>query len=99
MGRRRCVLRFLSGKYESAEFPVVDSPTRIGRAKDLEMVLFDDAVSDEHARLSIEGDTVWIEDLGSASGTYVNGAPIGRVALRLGDRIVIATHAMEVIAG
>src|SRR5258707_609498 len=95
MARRRCVLRFVGGKYETAEFPVADTPTRIGRDPDLDMVLFDEAVSGEHARISIEGDTIWLEDLGSANGTYVNGERIDRVALQPGDRIGIGTHTIE----
>jgi pSer/pThr/pTyr-binding forkhead associated (FHA) protein len=55
-------------------------------------------VSPEHARIAIEGGTIWLEDLESAGGTYVNGRRIGRVALAPGDRIVIGTHTMELIA-
>lgn len=91
------VLRFISGLYESAEFPVTRDPIRIGSHPDGDMVLgHDDAVSAEHARISFEAETFWLEDLGSTSGTFVNGARVGRVALKRGDRIVIGTHVMDV---
>ena len=93
----RVILRFISGLYESAEFPVGKEPIRIGSHPDGEMVLLHDAaVSPEHARISVEDGTFVIEDLGSTEGTFVNGARIGRVALKRGDRIVIGAHVMEV---
>jgi pSer/pThr/pTyr-binding forkhead associated (FHA) protein len=98
MASHRCVLRFIGGKYETAEFPVTDTPIRIGRNPDLDMVLFDEAVSDEHARIVVDGNTIWLEDLDSASGTYVNNQRIKRVALKLDDCIVIGTHTMTVMA-
>jgi pSer/pThr/pTyr-binding forkhead associated (FHA) protein len=98
MARRHCVLRFVGGKYESAEFPVA-AATRIGRDPDLDMVLFDEAVSGKHALISIVDGTIWLEDLDSASGTYVNGERIERVALEPGDRVVIGAHTIEVRPG
>jgi len=38
--------------------------------------LDDDMVSGRHARLILEGEGVWIEDLGSANGTWVDGKRI-----------------------
>jgi ABC-type multidrug transport system ATPase subunit len=50
-------------------------------------------VSREHARVVCSHGQVWIEDLGSTNGTYVNGARIGeRVALAPGDRVAFATY-------
>jgi pSer/pThr/pTyr-binding forkhead associated (FHA) protein len=95
---RRWVLRFVGGKYATAELSVADAPMRFGRDPELEVVLFDDAVSGQHARVSIVDDTIWLEDLGSAAGTYVNGQRIQRVALAPGDRFAIVTHTIEVLA-
>jgi pSer/pThr/pTyr-binding forkhead associated (FHA) protein len=89
------ILRFLSGKYESAEFPVEGTAIRIGRDPDFDMVLVDDAVSQAHARISIEGGVVWVEDLGSSTGTFVNGQRIDRVKLSPGDRVAIGGSIME----
>ena len=71
---RSHVLRFISGKYQGGEFPVVaDKQILVGRSSDLEMVLVEDMVSRKHARISMQGDQIWIEDLGSTNGTFVNG--------------------------
>jgi hypothetical protein len=49
-----------------------------------------EVVSRIHADIRIEGDTFFIEDVGSANGTYVNNLPLppgNRHRLRAGDRI------------
>ena len=50
----------------------------------------DTTVSRIHARLWREGDTSWIEDLGSRYGTTVNGHSIsGKQSLNEGDKVQI----------
>ena len=47
-------------------------------------------VSRIHADIRVEGDTYFIEDVGSSNGTYINHIPLlrgNRYRLRLGDRI------------
>ncbi len=49
-----------------------------------------DVVSRVHARIYVEGNSYFIEDLGSANGTYLNQSllsPLTRCQLNLGDRI------------
>jgi len=47
------------------------------------------SVSGMHARITIDGDTVSIEDNNSTNGTYVNGRLISRQLLNKDDEIVI----------
>jgi hypothetical protein len=94
------VLRFISGKYQGGEFPIV--PERqivVGRSSDLDMVLVEDMVSRKHARITMQSDQIWIEDLGSTNGTFVNGEKIKRAHLKEGDRVLIGTSILKVIAG
>ncbi len=49
-------------------------------------------VSRIHADIRMEGDTYYIEDVGSANGTYINNKPLSsgdRHRLRAGDRIAL----------
>jgi diguanylate cyclase (GGDEF)-like protein len=49
------------------------------------------SISRRHARLRYSGRSVFIEDLGSTNGTYVNGQLIqGRTPLQSGDRFQVA---------
>lgn len=50
----------------------------IGRAPDNDVVLDYPMISAYHARLIVEGDQVWLEDLGSANGTAI-GRPDRRI--------------------
>jgi Domain of unknown function (DUF4388)/FHA domain len=99
-GARSYVLRFISGKYQGGEFPVApDKQILIGRSSDLEMVLVEDMVSRKHARITMQADQIWIEDLGSTNGTFVNGEKIKRTRLKEGDRVLIGTSILKLIAG
>jgi pSer/pThr/pTyr-binding forkhead associated (FHA) protein len=66
-------------------------PLTIGRADDNAVALAgDDFASAHHARVEAGRDGVWIVDLGSTNGTYVNGARLdGRRKLREGDVVQI----------
>lgn len=96
---RAFVLRFISGKYQGGEFPVVpEKQIVVGRSSDLDMVLVEDMVSRKHARIALQQDQIWIEDLGSTNGTFVNGEKIKRARLKEGDRVLIGTSILKVIA-
>ena len=57
----------------------------------------DSFVSSRHARLFPRGDEMWIEDLGSTNGTYVNSTRISSpTVLRPGDRLQIGRTLLEV---
>lgn len=62
--------------------------TILGRALDATIRFDVPGVSRRHARLSVEGGTITVEDLGSQNGTYVRGDKItGRQALEDGDEL------------
>src|ERR1039458_3748414 len=92
-GGRSYVLRFISGKYQGGEFPVApDKQILIGRSSDLDMGLVEDMGSRKHARIAMQTDQIWIEDLGSTNGTFVNGEKIKRARLKEGDRVLIRSE-------
>jgi len=72
-------------------FPAGPVPLTIGRADDNAVPLPDDEfASGHHARIESQRDGVWILDLGSTNGTYVNGTRLdGRRLLREGDVVQI----------
>jgi hypothetical protein len=96
---RQLALRFISGKYQGGEFPLGTQPEIIvGRSSDLDMVLVEDMVSRRHARITIGDQLITIEDLGSTNGTFVNGEKITRASLKEGDRVLIGTSILKVVA-
>ena len=94
--RPRFALRFISGKYQGGEFPLrMNREIIIGRSSDLDMVLVEDMVSRRHAKIIVTDDQIFIQDLGSTNGTFVNGEKIRRVDLKDGDRILIGTSIIK----
>ena len=64
----------------------------IGRLPECDVLLNDTLVSRMHARISVQGDSVVVEDLHSSNGVYVNGLRVGHsTVLCEGDRILIGT--------
>ena len=91
-------LRFISGKYQGGEFPLrMDREIVIGRSSDLDMVLVEDMVSRKHAKITFGGH-ITIADIGSTNGTFVNGEKVKKVRLKEGDRILIGTSIIKLIA-
>lgn len=65
----------------------------VGRGEDCDLRLDDPSVSRVHARITLLGGRVYLEDAGSRWGTLVNGIPTESRELSPGDRIEIGdTH-------
>ena len=61
---------------------------QIGRSIDSDLVLTEGHPSRNHARLWVEAGQVWLEDLDSANGTYINEQALNQPQiLRPGDKI------------
>lgn len=64
----------------------------IGRGGDVDVRVVDDEISRRHARIAVQGKDVFVEDLGSKNGTFLNGLQVRREVLRDGDRIQIGPN-------
>jgi pSer/pThr/pTyr-binding forkhead associated (FHA) protein len=74
----------------------------VGRDVLADITLPDPAMSSRHARLTHRADGVWLEDLGSANGTFVNGDRVAAPRrlcdgdeLRLGNSVAIVQEVAE----
>ena len=87
---------FLIGRLADSEpvrrLSIHTTPLRIGRRPEHGLCLSCPSVSKEHAEIFRKDGTLWIRDLQSMNGTYVNGLAIrGDTLLHDGDLIQIAT--------
>jgi hypothetical protein len=74
-------------------FPVRDGATSIGRSSASDIVLkSDDYASGRHARLTRHGGLLYVEDMGSTNGTFINERKtVGATPLRHGDTVRIGS--------
>lgn len=69
----------------------IETELIIGRDPSCDVIINDRQVSRYHTRLERRADGIWIEDLGSKNGTYVNGHRLeDPVRLRENDMVQIA---------
>jgi len=73
-------------------FPIESERTTIGRAPDASIFLDDVTVSRDHAVLVVRQDGIYIDDLGSLNGTYVNRERIESHLLEDGDEVQIGKY-------
>jgi two-component system cell cycle response regulator len=74
----------------------IDKPTvTLGRGEESDARVVDEGVSRLHARLTVDGALVWVEDAGSTNKTFVNGEEVtGRRMLTEGDQIGLGSAAL-----
>ena len=70
-------------------FPLPGDVTIIGRRRNCNLRIPLDSVSRRHCQLTIEGDQLKIQDLGSRNGTFLNGKQIKENPVKAGDLIKI----------
>ena len=91
----RASLKFIDGP-EKGRMEYLEKPINaLGRHRDNDVKLGDNAASSHHAVVFFAQSMEWrIEDVGSTNGTLLNGAQVSQYALRDGDKIVIGDNLM-----
>lgn len=78
------------GSGVGARYLIDTEVTSVGRHPDSDIFLDDITVSRHHAKFVRRGDAMYVEDLGSLNGTYVNRTLVdGSAQLHLGDEVQI----------
>jgi pSer/pThr/pTyr-binding forkhead associated (FHA) protein len=84
------------GGLAGTRIALTGAPILIGRANDSTLVLTDDYASTRHARISHQGESWFVEDLGSTNGTWVGPNKLaGPMILEIGVPVRIGATAME----
>lgn len=77
------------GGPSAPRYPLAGAAQIVGRSERAQIVLREPSISREHARLSVRDGEVWIEDLKSKHGTFVNSRRISDpTRLQAGDILV-----------
>lgn len=87
---RRACLTVLTGALSGQLFKITKGNVNIGRSPQAELRLDDDGISRNHARIRHEANHLWVEDLESRNGTFLNGERLKQpMELRDGDKIQV----------
>jgi len=89
--RDRAYLVVLAGASVGEMYKVESDKTVIGRGQKAHIRLLDDGISREHAQVVVEGNKVFLVDLGSTNGTFCNGIKVDRKELADGDKILVGS--------
>ena len=79
------------------EVQLTKDRTTLGRRPYNDIVIDNLAVSGEHAVMQMSGNDVFLEDLNSTNGTYVNGKAIKKQQLQNGDTIEIGKYKIKFV--
>lgn len=82
----RVVLRGVTGTYFGKVIPL-RARTVIGRGSDCDLVLNESEMSRRHAIIENTPEGLFLRDLGSANGTFVNGISVRDTVLKPGDQL------------
>ncbi|HMF95066.1 MAG TPA: FHA domain-containing protein, partial [Vicinamibacterales bacterium] len=69
------------------EFLLAEGRTMLGRGQNCDVVINDESISRQHARLVVGADQVELSDLQSRNGTYVAGRPVHDATLLGGEQL------------
>lgn len=84
-------LVLLDGSHRGHRVTLTVGEVVVGRARGSKVRLASERISRKHCRLWLERKKLWIQDLGSQNGTYVNDeVAIGKVQLKPEDEIKLA---------
>jgi len=77
----------------------IRSDLTMGRKDNNSIVLSDQHVSGNHAKIVVRNDSLFIEDLNSTNGTYLNGNKInGKMKLSNKDEIKIGSAVFKILS-
>ncbi len=82
-------VRILKGPKAGETFELKDGENLIGRAPHCTISIPTPGLSKEHALITVHGNNVFVKDLNSTNGTFVNGIKIHRQQVRLSDKITL----------
>ena len=80
------------------EVQLTKDRTTLGRRLYNDVVIDNLAVSGEHAVLQMSGNEIYLEDLNSTNGTYVNGKAVRKQLLQSGDFVEIGRYNIKYVS-
>ena len=89
-------LEVLTGSTAGTRFQVTKADLTVGRSPDNDVVIDDPTVSRLHARISPQGDSLYVEDLGSKAGSILNGEGVDIASVSPGSEIIFGKTVIRI---
>lgn len=83
----------------SGKTVAIDSSKIIGRDPAADIIISGGHISRRHAEMLLRDGQLWVRDLNSSNGTYVNNRKVDETALYLGDEIKFDAVIFRVVVG
>ena len=87
----------VGGKIRGQEFVLEPGENTFGRSPDCGYPLTIQGVSKKHMSLTVNDDVVYLEDLGSSNGTFVNGKITKKKTVGDGDKIALPNVIFQLV--
>jgi pSer/pThr/pTyr-binding forkhead associated (FHA) protein len=85
----------LNGHCAGARFPIPDVPVAVGRSLEANVQIDDPWISNIHALIERRGAELWVVDLESRNGTFVDDRPITEARLAPGMSLAFGQTRLE----
>jgi len=85
----------LSGPCAGARFAIPDVPIVVGRSLEANFAIDDPWISNMHALIERRGRELWVVDLGSRNGTFVDGRQVSEARLVPGIALAFGRTRIE----
>lgn len=92
VGVKKPYLTFKKGAQMGQIWSLKNGDTIVGRAKECDLAIDDNAISRQHFKIALHGDKLTLQDMQSRNGTFVNGEKAQCIALRDGNMIQISPN-------
>ncbi len=87
----------VGGKLRGNEYVLNSGESILGRDDSCEINLQVDGISKKHISITTTNDSLYIKDLGSSNGTFLNGKLITTATAKNGDKITLPDTIIEIV--
>lgn len=81
---------------QKKKIPINRHTTILGRGAECDLRIPIDSCSRKHCRITLQGDTLRVKDMGSSNGTFVNNQRVEESYLSAGDKLTIGPVAITI---
>ncbi len=87
----------VGGKLRGKEFTLQEGDNVLGRSDEADIEINVKGVSKKHLTINVNGRVLYIEDMNSSNGTFVNGKVIKKSTIIHGDKITLPNLILQVV--